>query len=136
MSKRLALFVIAVLSLAAISAQATSHVRIVRLSYESGSVQMDRAAGQGLERAMLNAPIVEGARIVTGNDGLAEVEFENNSSVRIGEMTEVTFRQLLMNDAGDKVNEVELVRGTLYFDTRSSKGDIYRVIANGQIFVI
>ncbi len=138
MSKRgqFALFMVAAMFLVVATAQATSHIRIVRLSYESGSVQMDRATGQGLERAMLNSPIVEGSRIVTGNDGLAEVEFENNSSVRIGEMTEVRFRELLLNDAGDKINEVELVRGTLYFDTRSSKADIYRVVAANQTFMV
>src|SRR6516165_9685065 len=122
--------------LAAFSAQATSHVRIVRLSYESGQVQMDRGPGQGLERAILNSPVVEGARVVTGSDGLAEVEFENNSTVRLGEASEVKFRQLLINDAGDKVNEVELVRGTMYFGTRSGKDDIYRVIAAGQTFIL
>ena len=82
-----ALVMMTVVLLAVVSAQATSHVRIVRLSYESGSVRMDRATGQGLERALLNSPIVEGSRIVTGNDGLAEVEFENNSVVRIGSNT-------------------------------------------------
>jgi hypothetical protein len=131
-----ALIMMAVMLLAVVSAQATSHVRIVRLSYESGNVQMDRASGQGLERAILNSPITEGSRIVTGNDGLAEVEFENNSSVRIGEATEVRFRQLLINDAGDKINEVELARGTMYFDTRGSKGDVYRVIAADRTFVV
>jgi uncharacterized protein DUF6600/FecR-like protein len=131
-----ALVIMTVVLLEAVSSQATSHVRIVRLSYESGNVQMDRATGQGLERALLNAPIVEGARIVTGNDGLAEVEFENNSVVRIGEATEVRFRQLLMNDAGYKVNEVELVHGTIYVDARSEKGDIYRVVAENQIFEV
>jgi Family of unknown function (DUF6600)/FecR protein len=138
MSKRAecALVVMAAMLFAALSAEATSHVRIVRLSYTSGNVQMDRASGQGLERAILNSPIAEGSRIVTGTDGLAEVEFENNSSVRIGDATEVRFRQLLMNDAGDKINEVELVRGTMYFDARSSKGDIYRVVAVDQTFVV
>ena len=131
-----ALVVLAVTLLAVVSAQATSHVRIVRLSYASGQVQMDRGPGQGLERAILNSPVVEGSRMVTGTDGLAEVEFENNSTVRLGEASEVKFRQLLMNDAGDKVNEVELVRGTMYFDTRSGKDDIYRVIAAGQTFVL
>src|SRR5208283_5394974 len=90
----------------------------------------------GLERAMLNSPIVEGSRIVTGGDGLAEVEFENNSTVRLGEASEVRFRQLLINDAGDKVNEVEVVRGTMYIDTRSGKSDIYRVIAANGAFVV
>lgn len=127
---------VAVMVLAALSAQATSHVRIVRLSYTDGTVQMDRTTGQGLERAILNSPIVEGSRIVTGTDGLAEVEFENNSTVRLGEVTEVKFRQLLINDAGDKVNEVELVRGTMYFDARSGKSDIYRVIAADRTFVL
>jgi len=131
-----ALVVLAVTLLAVVSAQATSHVRIVRMSYTSGQVQMERGPGQGLERAILNSPIVEGSRVVTGTDGLAEIEFENNSSVRLGEASEVKFRQLLINDAGDKVNEVELVRGTMYFDTRSGKDEIYRAIAAGQTFVL
>ena len=57
----------ALLLLASMAAQATSHVRIVRLSYVDGNVQMERASGQGMERAILNAPIVEGSRIVTGS---------------------------------------------------------------------
>ena len=134
--RKYALAIMVVMLLAVVSAQATSHVRIVRLSYEDGQVQMDRTAGQGVERAILNSPIVEGSRVVTGTDGLAEVEFENNSTVRLGEVTEVKFRELLINDAGDKVNEVELVRGTMYFDTRSGKNDIYRVIAANRTFVL
>ena len=133
---KLALAMTVVALLAVVSAQATSHVRIVRVSYEDGNVQMERVAGQGLERAILNSPVVEGSRIVTGADGLAEVEFENNSTVRLGEATDVRFRQLLINDDGDKVNEVELVRGTMYFDARSGKNDIYRVIFADRTFVV
>jgi hypothetical protein len=130
------LAVMAAMLLAVVSAQATSHVRIVRLSYEDGNVQMSRGTGQGLERAILNSPIVEGSSVVTGRDGLAEVEFENNSTVRLGEATDVSFRQLLINDAGEKVNEVELVRGTMYFDTRSGKDNVYRVVATDRTFVV
>ncbi len=122
--------------LVAVSAQATSHVRIVRLSYVDGTVQMDRANGQGLERAVLNSPVVEGSRLITGSNGLAEIEFEDNTVIRLGEATEIRFSQLLINDAGDKVNEVDLLRGTLYFDTRNNKTDIDRVIAAGQTFVL
>ena len=122
--------------LASVAAQATSHVRIVRLSYVDGKVQIEKASGQGLERAILNAPIVEGSRILTGNDGLAEVEFEDNSTVRLGEASEVRFSQLLINDAGDKVNEVELLRGTMYFDARSDKHAIDRVLAAGRTVVV
>ena len=130
------LAVMAAIILAVVSAEATSHVRIVRLSYQDGNVQMSRGTGQGLERAILNSPVVEGSSVVTGSDGLAEVEFENNSTVRLGGATDVNFRQLLMNDAGEKVNEVELVRGTIYFDTRSSKDNVYRVIASDRTFIV
>jgi hypothetical protein len=134
--RKFVLAAMAVTLLAVVSAQATSHVRIVRLSYEDGHVQMSRAAGQDLERAILNSPIVEGTSVVTGSDGLAEVEFENNSSVRLGEATDVNFKQLLINDAGEKINEVELVRGTMYFDTRSGKDNVYRLIASDRTFIV
>jgi hypothetical protein len=97
---------------------------------------MSRATGQGLERAILNSPIIEGSSMVTGADGLAEVEFENNSTVRLGQATDVRFRQLLINDAGEMINEVELVRGTMYFDTRFGKNNIYRVVAADRNFIV
>ena len=135
-SRKIAIVVATGMLLAGISALAASHVRIVRLSYEDGNVQMSRGTGQGLERAILNSPVVEGSSIVTGTDGLAEVEFENNSTVRLGQVSDVKFSQLLMNDAGDKVNEIQLVRGTIYFDTRSGKNNINRVIAADRTFVV
>jgi hypothetical protein len=101
-----------------------------------GKVQMERAWGQGLERAILNSPVIEGSRIVTGTDGLAEVEFEDNTTVRLGENTEIRFPQLVVNDPGERVNEVYLVRGTIYFDTRGDKHDINRVIAADRTFVL
>jgi hypothetical protein len=119
-----------------IGAYAESHVRIIRLSYIDGSVQMDRATGEGLERAILNTPVTEGVRLATGNDGLAEVEFENNSTVRLGENSEVRFTKLVVNDAGAKVNEVELVKGTVYFDTKGAKDEIYRADVGDSSFLI
>jgi hypothetical protein len=124
-----------VLIMTSVGVQAESHVRIVRLSYTDGHVQMDRAAGQGLERAMLNAPIIEGTRIVTGDNGLAEVEFEDQSTLRLTDNSEVKFRQLLINNAGNKVNEIEVVRGIVYFDAKKSD-DIDRLIANGSSFLV
>jgi hypothetical protein len=125
-----------VFTVASIGAYAESHVRIIRLSYIDGTVQMDRATGQGLERAILNTPVTEGVRLVTGNDGLAEVEFENNSTIRVGESSEVRFTKLVVNDAGARVNEVELVKGTAYIDTKGSKEDIYRAAIGDSVFLI
>lgn len=122
--------------LAAVGAQAESHVRIIRLSYIDGSVEIDRATGQGMEKAILNTPVTEGARLATGNDGLAEVEFENNSTIRLGEDSEVQFTKLLIDDDGDKVNEVKLLKGTAYFDTKGGKDEIYRASVGDSVFLV
>jgi len=122
--------------LAGVAAQAESHVRIIRLSYIDGHVEMDRATGQGMEKAILNTPVTEGARLATGNDGLAEVEFENNSTIRLGEDSEVQFTKLLIDDNGDKVNEVTLLKGTAYFDSKSGKDQIYRATVGNSVFLV
>ena len=109
---------------AAAGAFAESHVRIVRLSYLNGQVQTDRATGQGLERAILNTPITQGVRVVTGDNGLAEVEFENESALRIAENSEIQFRGLSMNDNGAKINEIEVDKGVVYVDARYKGDDI------------
>ena len=119
---------------ASISAQAESHIRIVRLSYVDGKVQLAHT-GQELDRAILNTPIIEGTRIVTSSDGLAEVEFEDQSAVRLAGNSEVTFRRLSMDSAGNKVNEIEVVKGVAFFDVRS-KSDTYRAIADTQSFLL
>src|SRR5271167_4842945 len=120
---------------ASVGAQAESHVRIVRLSYIDGQVQIEHAS-QGLDRAILNTPIVEGTRIVTRNDGLAEVEFEDQSALRLAGNSEVKFRQLTMTDTGAKVNEIEVVRGVVFFDVRSKSDDVYRAVAGGTTFLV
>ena len=140
MTKRagLALSLICALVLAgtSVAAFAETHARIIRVSYLDGQVQMDRATGQGLERAMLNAPVVQGASIVSGKDGLAEVEFEDQTAIRLTENSEVRFRQLSMNDAGGKTNDIEVVNGVVYFDVRSKIADTYRVGVGGSSLLI
>ncbi len=123
------------LTAASVFAQAGSHVRIVRLSYIDGQVQMEHG-DQGLNRAVLNTPIVEGTRIVTRNDGLAEVEFEDQSALRVAENSEVKVRRLSMTETGAKVNEVEVVRGVVFFDVHSKGDDVYRAAANGATFLV
>ena len=116
-------------------AAAQSHARIVRLSSIEGQVQMDRGTGQGLERAILNTPILEGTRLVTGSDGLAEVEFENQSALRLTTNSEIKFDQLLLNEAGDKVNQIEVIKGIVYLDTASKGQDSYRLMVGDQVLL-
>jgi hypothetical protein len=90
-----------------------SLVRIVRLSEVRGAVQVQRAAGHGFESAMINLPIVEADRIRTGT-GIAEVEFEDNSTLRLATNTEVDFPELERTAAGVTVTDVHVVRGMVY----------------------
>src|SRR5262252_8246935 len=106
--------VAATVLIAVVSAHAESHARIVRLSYVDGQVQMAHSA-QGLDRAILNTPIVEGTRIVTRGDGLAEIEFEDQSALRLSENSEVKFRRLSLTDNGARVDEIEVVQGVVFF---------------------
>ena len=99
--------------IASLSAMADSHVRIVRLSYIEGGVQISRGTGGAYEKAIVNLPITEGAKIKTA-DGRAEVEFEDGSTLRIVADSTVEFSQLSLRDSGAKVSEVKITSGTAY----------------------
>lgn len=98
----------------------TSQVRVVRLSQVQGLVQMDRAAGRGYEQAIMNMPVVGRARLRTGQ-GVAEVEFEDNSSLRLAPDSEVRFAQLSRTPDGATITTVTAVHGTVYVSLRSGK---------------
>ncbi|MGA7077500.1 MAG: FecR family protein [Terriglobales bacterium] len=101
-----------------VSASAESKARIVRLSEVQGTVQLDRAAGDGFDKAFLNLPVVEGSRLKTGKDGRAEVEFEDGSALRLAPDSEIDFGRLALGNDGQKLNIVQLVSGTVYADLR------------------
>ena len=67
-----------------------SKVRIVRLSESKGQVQLDRNIGRGFEPGITNLPIVENSKLKTG-EGVAEIEFEDNSSLRVAPNSIVEF---------------------------------------------
>ncbi len=90
-----------------------SKVRIVRLSEVKGDVLMDRGIGRGFEPAMTNLPIVEQTRLQTAM-GAAEVEFEDNSSLRIGPNSLVEFPKLERMPNGTTVSWARVVKGTAY----------------------
>jgi hypothetical protein len=97
-----------------VSASAESKARIVRLSDVQGTVKIDRAAGDGFDKAFLNLPVIEGARVKTGKDGRAEVEFEDGSALRLAPDSEVDFTRLALGEDGQKLSTVQLVSGTVY----------------------
>ena len=103
-------------------ASGNSKVRIVRLSEVKGEVQIDRKIGQGFGSAMANLPVTEGARLKTGN-GVAEVEFEDNSTVRVAPNSLIEFPQLELLPSGAKASAVNVVQGMVYVSLVNTKGN-------------
>ena len=97
-----------------------SQVRIVRLSQVRGGVRMDRNTGRGFEGAFTNIPVVQGAKLLTG-DGVAEVEFEDNSTVRLAPESEVEFARLGRSATGETVTTVKLGKGLIYVSMQKGK---------------
>ena len=103
-----------------------SKVRIVRLSEVKGEVQLDRNTGRGFETPMTNLPITEGVRLKTG-EGVAEVEFEDNSTVRIGKNSLVEFPRLELLPSGAKASSINVLQGTVYVSLMNTKGNEFAV---------
>lgn len=99
-----------------------SKVRIVRLSEVKGEAQMDRGVGRGFEPAIANLPVVENCRLETGN-GVAEVEFEDNSSLRLAPNSEVDFPTLGRLAGGATISTVHVVRGMVYLSLMKTPGN-------------
>jgi len=115
-----------------IPAMADSHARIVRLSYVEGDVQMDRNVGQGYEKAIINVPITEGTKLRTRLDGLAEVEFEDGSTLRITPDSQIEFSQLSLKDSGSRVSLVSVKHGTAYVNFAGTSGEDFSLTFASQ----
>jgi FecR protein len=112
-----------------------SKVRIVRLSEIKGAVQMDRNIGRSFEPAFANMPIVENSRLRT-DDGAAEVEFEDNSTVRLAPNTVVDFPQLERLPSGATTTSVHVVRGLAYVSLVKSPGTAFHLLFDRQDVVL
>jgi FecR protein len=109
-----------------------SKIRIVRLSEVKGAVQLDRNIDRGFEPAMANMPIVEKARLRT-EQGVAEVEFEDNSSLRLAPDSEVEFPQLERLATGATVSTIHVLKGTVYASMVKSKaGNGFNLLFGSQ----
>jgi len=104
-----------------------SHVRVVRLSYVSGTVGVKRPGATEWSKALVNTPIQEGFEISTAANSFAEVEFENGSTARLGELSDLVFDQLALDAQGDKLNRMTFEQGYATFHFLPEKHDSYSV---------
>jgi hypothetical protein len=104
-------------------AWADSQVRIVRLSDVQGGVQINKNTGLGFENAFLNLPITQGVQLRTRDNGRAEIEFEDGSTLRITPNSSIDFSTLNANDAGNRMNAIHLSEGRIYVNWIGKSGD-------------
>jgi hypothetical protein len=104
-------------------ARSESQARIVRLSDVQGKVQIDKNVGHGFENAFINLPITHGMQLRTLENGRAEIEFEDGSTLRVTSNTTVRFDTLASSEAGKRTSAVELVEGKAYVNWLGKGGD-------------
>jgi FecR protein len=110
-------------ALLTLPAAADSQARIVRLSDVQGTVQIDKNAGLGFENAFTNLPITQGTQLRTRENGRAEIEFEDGSTLRVTPNTTVQFSTLGLSDAGKRISTLNLVEGRAYVNWLGKSGD-------------
>lgn len=106
--------------------------RVVRLSFVTGSVSVDSNAGT--VPGQLNMPLLEGQRISTGQDGQAEIQFEDGSVVRLTPSSQVVLEQLARNGGQNFRSVVDLLNGQFYLELYASNTSQFVVDAAGERF--
>ncbi|MGH9438873.1 MAG: DUF6600 domain-containing protein [Terriglobia bacterium] len=110
-----------------------SHVRIVRLSFVDGTVLVKRPGVQEWAKASVNTPIEQGFSVSTSDHSFAEVEFENGSTARLGQLSQLDFTTLALDSKGNKINDLTFAQGYGTFHLIPRHGDVYAVEAANEV---
>jgi len=108
--------------------------RAARLAYFRGDVTVLNVDYPTGTSAQLNMPLIEGARLETGEDGEAEVEFEDGSLIRLTPRTSVLLSRMGASSDGRYGTEMVLSNGLVYAELRATSKYAYRIEA-GRDFV-
>jgi len=85
-----------------------ANVGVARVSLISGSVAVQRGDATSPSAAVINAPVLAGDYLTTGDDSRAEVEIDGGTVVRLGDGVQMRFTHL-ENDA----RAIQLAAGTI-----------------------
>ncbi len=112
-------------------------VRAVRLTFAQGSVtvaELEDEDGEG-QAALVNMPLVAGTELLTGDDGQAEVEFEDGSVVRLTPNSTLALDSLTVDKSGVFSTGMTLLRGLAYAELRATAEYKYSLRAGGDALV-
>jgi hypothetical protein len=117
-----------------------TYAQIVRISYVEGDVRIQRGAANekadngSWEKAVTDLPLETGFSLATGA-GRAEIEFENASTLYLGENSILTFNDL-HSTAGIPYTELGLLSGTvsLYIHPYVAGEKFYLITPTDELF--
>src|SRR5438874_11597219 len=121
---------LAACSLNARADDAPAH-RAARLSYLSGDVTVDHLDNTAGDPAQINMPLAEGARLTTGEDGQAEVEFEDGSLVRLTPNSSLGLTGLSIDPAENFHTQLTVLHGLVYGKLHAAAKYLYVIDAGG-----
>jgi len=93
--------------------------RAVRLSSVEGKVQLSQGEQLLANPAVENTPLFEGSLLTTGDDGRAEIQFEDGSVVRLSPNSSLTLA-VLRGQGSSSDAEVALEAGLAYFELQGA----------------
>ncbi len=100
-----------------------ANARAVRLSDVQGAVQVFNGSQVDFQQAQLNMPVVQGMRLVTSEDGRAEIQFEDGSVARVTPNSSITITKLGTNADGSTVTVIEADSGLTYYELNGRAGE-------------
>lgn len=90
---------------------------VARMSSVQGKVQVLFSGESGPQQAVMNMPLVAGARIESGSDGQAEVEFNDGSVARLTPNSSLELKQLTADNV-----QLEQSSGLGYYELNVGSG--------------
>jgi hypothetical protein len=109
----------------------SSGVRAARLSFLQGTVNVDHIDNTGSDPAQINMPLPQGVRVSTGQDGQAEIEFEDGSVVRLTPNSSLELTTLTADVNGNLTTNLTLGNGLMYAELRAADKFAYSIAAGG-----
>ena len=99
--------------------QKAADSRAVRLSSVEGNVRVVQDGEVIADPALANLPLFEGSEITTGNEGRAEIQFEDGSVARLSPNTTLALSVLQQKGTGTRT-EIVMNSGLAYFELQPS----------------
>jgi hypothetical protein len=107
--------------------------RAARLSFLQGDVTVDHLDNTAGDAAQMNMPLAEGARLTTGEEGQAEVEFEDGSVVRLTPNSSLGLTSLSIDPAENFHTQLTVLHGLVYAKLHAAAKYLYVIDAGGEL---